>query len=162
MEGLPWWSNDEDCASNSGVGAYVPILVREPNSHMLYSSMPKTNKIKFSNTAFIKKKKWGDAEQLNPMRFAAAWSLSRVRLFETPWTVCSPPASSVRGIFQARILEWGAISFSRESSQPKEQTHVSCVSCIGRQILYHHVGSPSHIPSAQLLNPRGPYQQCWD
>ena len=39
--------------------------------------------------------------------------LSCVRLFVTPWTVCSPPGSSVHGIFQARILEWGAISFSR-------------------------------------------------
>lgn len=56
MEGLPWWSSEEDCASNSGVGAYVPILIRELKSYMLYSSMPKTNKIKFSNTAFIKKK----------------------------------------------------------------------------------------------------------
>ena len=43
---------------------------------------------------------------------------------------CSPPGSSVHGIFQARILEWVAISFSRESSWPKDQTHVSCVSCI--------------------------------
>ena len=35
---------------------------------------------------------------------------------------CSPPGSSVRGIFQARILEWVAISSSRVSSQPREQT----------------------------------------
>ena len=28
---------------------------------------------------------------------------------------CSPPGSSVHGIFQARVLEWGAIAFSRES-----------------------------------------------
>ena len=34
---------------------------------------------------------------------------------------CSPPGSSVHGIFQARILEWIAISFSRESSQPGNQ-----------------------------------------
>ena len=44
---------------------------------------------------------------------------------------CSPPSSSVPGILQARILEWVAISFSRE---PRDQTRVSC---IGRQILYH-------------------------
>ena len=43
---------------------------------------------------------------------------------------CSPPGSSVRGIFQARILEWVAISSSRGSSQPKDQTHISCVSCL--------------------------------
>ena len=33
---------------------------------------------------------------------------------------CSPPGSSVHGIFQARILEWVAISFSRGSSQPRD------------------------------------------
>ena len=38
---------------------------------------------------------------------------------------CSPPGSSVHGIFQARILEWVAISFSRGSSQPRDQTQVS-------------------------------------
>ena len=50
---------------------------------------------------------------------------------------CSPPGSSVYGILLARILEWVAISSSRGSSQPRDQTHVYCVSCIGRQIHYH-------------------------
>ena len=49
----------------------------------------------------------------------------------------SPPGSSVHGISQASILEWIAISFSRGSSQPRDQTHISCISCIGRWILYH-------------------------
>ena len=39
---------------------------------------------------------------------------------------CSPPVSSVHGILQARLLEWVAISFSRGSSQPRNQTQVSC------------------------------------
>ena len=43
---------------------------------------------------------------------------------------CSPPGSSVRGISQARVLEWVAISFSRGSSCPRDRTHVSCVSYI--------------------------------
>ena len=38
----------------------------------------------------------------------------------------SPKGSSVHGILQARILEWVAISFSRVSSQPKDQTCISC------------------------------------
>ena len=38
---------------------------------------------------------------------------------------CSTPGSSVRGILQARILEWAAIPFSRDSSQPRNQTRVS-------------------------------------
>ena len=40
---------------------------------------------------------------------------------------CSPPGSSVHGIFQARVLEWGAISFSRGSSWPRNWTWVSCI-----------------------------------
>ena len=50
---------------------------------------------------------------------------------------CSPPGSSVREIFQARILDWVAISYSRRSSRPRDPIYLSCISCIGRQILYH-------------------------
>ena len=46
----------------------------------------------------------------------------------------SQPGSSVLGIFQARILEGVAISYSRATSQPRNQT---CISCIGRWVLYH-------------------------
>ena len=45
--------------------------------------------------------------------------------------------SSVHGIFLAKILEWVAVSYSRGSSWPRDLTHVFCVSCIGRRILYH-------------------------
>ena len=38
---------------------------------------------------------------------------------------CSMPGSFVRGIFQARVLKWVAISFSRGSSQPRDQTPIS-------------------------------------
>ena len=44
------------------------------------------------------------------------------------------PGSSVHGILQARTLEWVAISFSWESSPPRNQ---SCISCIGSWVLYH-------------------------
>ena len=50
---------------------------------------------------------------------------------------CSSPGSSVHGIFQARILEWVAISSSRGFSWPRDQTHVSCISYICGWILYH-------------------------
>ena len=40
---------------------------------------------------------------------------------------CSPPGSPVRGILQARILEWVAISFSRGSSWPRDWIQVSCI-----------------------------------
>ena len=38
---------------------------------------------------------------------------------------CSLPGSSARGILQARVLEWVAVSFSKRSSQPRDQTQVS-------------------------------------
>ena len=44
---------------------------------------------------------------------------------------CSPPGSSIHGIFPVRLLEWVAISSPRESSQPSIQTRVFCLSCIG-------------------------------
>ena len=40
---------------------------------------------------------------------------------------CRLPGSPVHGILQAKILEWVAISFSRGSSQPRDQTQVSCI-----------------------------------
>ena len=40
---------------------------------------------------------------------------------------CSPPGSSVRGVFQARMLEWVAISSSKGSSRSRDRTHISCV-----------------------------------
>ena len=54
---------------------------------------------------------------------------------------CSPLGSSVHRISQARILAWVALFSSRESSQPRDWTGVSC---IGRWNLYHlnHQGSP--------------------
>ena len=54
---------------------------------------------------------------------------------------CSPPASSVCGILQERILEWVAISFSRGSSWPKDWTWAFC---IGRLILYNWVTWEAH------------------
>ena len=50
---------------------------------------------------------------------------------------CSPPDWSVHGSLQARILEWVAMPSSRGSSQPRDQTPISCISYIGRQVLYH-------------------------
>ena len=57
---------------------------------------------------------------------------------------CSPPGSSVHEIFQARILEWFAISYSRGSSQPRDLIYISCIFCIGRQnsLPLCHLGSP--------------------
>ena len=45
-------------------------------------------------------------------------------------TDSSPPGSSVHGVFQARILKWVAISFSRGSSQPRDQNRNRVMKCI--------------------------------
>ena len=57
-------------------------------------------------------------------------------------TLCDPmdyslPGSSLHGIFQARVLEWVAISFSRGSFPPRDWPCISCISSTGRRILNH-------------------------
>ena len=68
-----------------------------------------------------------------------ACMLKSFQLCPTLWNPMdySLPGSSVHGIFQERILEWVAISFSKESSQPRDPARVSYISCIGRPVLYH-------------------------
>ena len=59
---------------------------------------------------------------------------------------CSLPGSSIHGIFQAIVLEWIAISFSRGSSQPRDRTQVSCIVdrhftvWATREVLHSHAG----------------------
>ena len=64
---------------------------------------------------------------------------------------CSPPGSSVHGTSQARILEQVAISFSRRSSQPRDQTHISHVSCIAGQFFIAEPGGETLIEELQVL-----------
>ena len=78
---------------------------------------------------------------------------------------CSLPGSSVCGMSQARILAWGVISYSRGSSRPRDRT---CISCIGKRILYHCAtlwasnSTPESVPqrtedrTKQALGPK-----CW-
>ena len=80
------------------------------------------------------------------VKWSEVKSLSHVRLCDP--MACSPPGSLVHGIFQARVLEWVAISSSRGCSWPRDGTHVSCVSCIGSQVLL----PLRHLRSWTLLN----------
>ena len=63
------------------------------------------------------------------VKWSEVKSLSHLRLFATPRTVAHQAPLSM-GILQAKILEQVAIPFSRESSQPRDWTQVSCLSCI--------------------------------
>ena len=51
----------------------------------------------------------------------------KVKVVQLCPTLCDPIDYTVHGILQARILEWVAIPFSRGSSQPRDQTQVSCI-----------------------------------
>ena len=92
---------------------------------------------------------------------------------------CSPPGSCVHGILQARILDWVAISFSKGSSQPRDQTWLSSIadrfftvwatkeaSSTNKEWIYK--GCMKHLPLAHkfytLLNHLGPPWLClhWD
>ena len=64
---------------------------------------------------------------------------------------CSLPGSSVRGILQARILEWGAMPFSRGSSQPTDRTLVSCVSCTAARFFTHGATWEALLKSYQAV-----------
>ena len=76
---------------------------------------------------------------------------------------CSPPGSSVHGIFQARILEWVAVFLSRVSSQHRDQTHISHISggfftvWATREAQEYWNGLPCP-PSRESSQPRDPTQ----
>ena len=92
---------------------------------------------------------------------------SHAQLFATLWTVAHSPGSSVHGIVQARTLEWVTMPFSKGSSQPRDRIHVSCISCIGRLILYHWDTweAPSKYwksPSSQSYGFSSSYAWMWE
>ena len=83
-----------------------------------------------------------------------AYMLSHVQLFAT--MDYSLPGSSVCGIFETRILEWIAISYSRVSSWCRDQTCVSCISFIARlaSLPLHHLGSPNSFRVCLKCRPK--------
>ena len=59
---------------------------------------------------------------------------------------CSLPGSSVHGIFRARILEWIAMPSCSGSAQPRDWTHISCVSCIAVELFTDTHEPPGKSP----------------
>ena len=79
------------------------------------------------------------------MLFFVVQSLSHIGLFCDPMN-CNPLDFSVHGIFQARILEWVVISFSKGSSQPRDWTSVTCISCIAGIFFTNELpGKPKYV-----------------
>ena len=104
-------------------GAWVPSLVRE-----LIPRATSKDLVCLSITTIV------------------VYSLSHV------WFFCDPmdfslPGSSVHRIFQARVLEWVVISYSKGSSWPMNWTHISC---IGQWILYHWATWEAQLRPMQL------------
>ena len=73
---------------------------------------------------------------------------------------CSLPGSSIHGIFQARALEWVAISFSRRSSQPRDWTQVSHI--VGRRFTVWATREvQSHRMALEIVGYKCLYQFCF-
>ena len=72
----------------------------------------------------------------------------------TPWIV-----SSVHGILQERILEWVAIPFSRGDSQPRGQTHISCIA--GRSFTIWATREVIYLHEENQTSLRGSYTLTW-
>ena len=74
---------------------------------------------------------WSKPERKTPIQYEVKWSeVKWSEVVQSCPTLCDPmdcglPVSSIPGILQAGILEWVAISFSKRSSQPRDQTWVS-------------------------------------
>ena len=88
-------------------------------------------------------------------------SLSCVQLFGTPWAVAHQAPLSME--FSGKNTGWVAIPSSRGSFWPRDRTRVSCISCIGRQILYHlsHLESPKALFTPCLIIFQKPWSFLW-
>jgi len=88
--------------------------------------------------ALVRYEAFSDSQMLRwlPLGYVCLLSrFSHVWLFVTQWT--GTHQALFMGILQARILEWAVMPSSRGSFQPRDQTHLSYVSCVGRQILFY-------------------------
>ena len=85
---------------------------------------------------FSRQEHWSGLPFPSPVHGSEKWKWTRSVVSDSFWLhYCNPPDSSVHRIFQALILEWVAMLSSRGSSQPRDWTHLSFISCTGRWIL---------------------------
>ena len=111
---LPQNKGDQEMYSLNETGWPRQFMILDRVLEQKMNSSEKTGKIQIR--AAINSFVW--------ILFASSWSAQLCRTLYDPMD-CSPPGSSVHGNFQARILEWVAVSFSRGSSHPKDWICVS-------------------------------------
>ena len=156
LQGLPWWPNSRQSTCNAGVMDSVPRSGRSLGGE-------KGNSLKYSclGNAMDRGVWWAivhgvarDAHDLAikppPGSYIFKYSVSESEVAQSCPTLWDPMdcslSGSVHGIFQARVLEWIAISFSRGSSQPRNWTWVSRTA--GRRFT---VWATREAPSTQYL-----------
>ena len=104
-------------APNAGGLGSIPVL--GTRAHMLQLLIKRSCMSQWRSK--IATKTW--CSQINKNKFKNIYTYTCI----LKYIDCSPPGSSVHGISQARILEQVAISYSRGSSRPRDQTHISCI-----------------------------------
>ena len=137
--------------SNTGVGSLSPLqrvfLTQESNQGLLHCrwilyqlssqgspllSGTRLKILKAVSSIFIFFKSFLKAQHSPPLQ--RLWiflfepkSFLKVKVTQSCPTLCDPMDQTVHGILHAKILEWVAFPFSRVSSQPRDQTQVSCI-----------------------------------
>ena len=134
---------------NAHLPFLFPVSTLHPNYLETHLSLEAIYFAELSKSRMIFKGKRGEA--LLPLSSSSSlWATgmdeSKGEVTQSCWTLCNPmncslPGFFVHGIFQARILEWVAISFSRRSSCPRDWTWASRI--VGRRFYrLRHQGSP--------------------
>ena len=165
--GFPSSSNGKESSCNVRDPGSIPVSGRSPregNGYPIQCSCLENSMDRGAWQATVDgvAKSWHDWTINTHMYLLLHWPCDHVKLLSHVWLFCDPmdcnlPGSSVYGILQARVPEWVAISFSRGSSWPREQTWVSH---IARKMLYSlsHQGSP--FTALILLNSSLRHNQC--
>ena len=121
--GLPWWLSNKQHTSQHSRRGSTPGLGKYPgegNGNPRQYSCLKNPMDRGACQATVHGNS-NSRRAEHDLATKVKWMLlSSVRLLVTAWTI-------VHGIFQARTLEWVAFPFSSGSSQPRDQTLVSCI-----------------------------------
>ena len=136
--GFPGGSDGKESVCNAGDLGSIPGSGRSPGKGNAYPSSILDWRF-HGQKSLASYSPWGHKDLFMPLPISVcmrAQSLhSCLNLCDA--MDCSPPSSAVPGILQATILEWIAMSSSRGSSQSRDRSHLSCISCTGGRFFYY-------------------------